>query len=36
MCENELLPSEDQINMMNKEYNEITRRRELMCENCEI
>ena len=35
MCENELLPSEDQINMMNKEYNEITRRRELMCENCE-
>lgn len=35
MCENELLPSEDQINMMNKEYNEITRRRELLCENCE-
>lgn len=33
MNELELFPSEEQINMMNKEYSELERRRNL-CENC--
>lgn len=31
----ELFPSEEQINMMNKEYNELKRRKGLVCTNCE-
>ena len=35
MSEIELLPSEEQINMMNKEYNELNRRKGLLCDNCD-
>lgn len=30
----ELFPSEEQINMMNKEYNELKRRQGLVCNGC--
>lgn len=29
----DLMPSDEQINMMNKEYNELQRRKELLCTN---
>ncbi|MDE6967385.1 MAG: hypothetical protein K2P12_01890 [Clostridia bacterium] len=32
----ELLPSEEQINMMNKEYNEMQRRKNLIGDNCSL
>ncbi len=35
MQEFELLPSEQQINMMNKEFNELQRRKDLLCDDCE-
>ncbi len=35
MNEFEIMPSDEQINLMNKEYNELQRRKGLLCKDCQ-